>query len=149
MAWKNLLECIYPVGSIYFSTTNISPASTIGGSWTQITNKVIRASTSFSSGGTDSETIDFNHNHAMTLNRANSLGDWAFLENQNGIGYHQGDAAVQTKAVLTSTSEVMGSMQNMNGPAAIYGGNNGIPLGEKTISHLPAYQNLFCWYRTA
>lgn len=33
MAWKNLLECVYPVGSVYFSTINNSPANTIGGTW--------------------------------------------------------------------------------------------------------------------
>lgn len=36
MAWKNLLECVYPVGSVYFSTINSSPAETIGGTWQAI-----------------------------------------------------------------------------------------------------------------
>ena len=36
MAWKNLLECVYPVGSVYFSTINSSPANTIGGTWQAI-----------------------------------------------------------------------------------------------------------------
>ena len=36
MAWKNLLECVYPVGSVYFSTINVSPASVVGGTWQAI-----------------------------------------------------------------------------------------------------------------
>lgn len=40
----NLLDIIYPVGSIYFSTSGISPASSIGGTWTQIKDAVIAAS---------------------------------------------------------------------------------------------------------
>lgn len=36
MAWKNLLEFVYPVGSVYFSTINNSPAKTIGGTWQTI-----------------------------------------------------------------------------------------------------------------
>ena len=36
MAWKNLLEFVYPVGSVYFSTINNPPAKTIGGTWQAI-----------------------------------------------------------------------------------------------------------------
>ena len=36
MAWINFLEFVYPVGSVYFSTINDSPAKTIGGTWQAI-----------------------------------------------------------------------------------------------------------------
>lgn len=36
MAWINILNVIYPVGSVYFSTINNSPAKTIGGTWQAI-----------------------------------------------------------------------------------------------------------------
>lgn len=36
MAWINFLECVYPVGSVYFSTINNSPAKTVGGTWQAI-----------------------------------------------------------------------------------------------------------------
>lgn len=38
-----LLTKIYPVGSIYISTNSISPASFLGGSWTQITGQFLLA----------------------------------------------------------------------------------------------------------
>ena len=41
--WVNLLDALYPVGAVYFSTASTSPASTIGGSWTQIKGAVIAA----------------------------------------------------------------------------------------------------------
>lgn len=40
----NLLDIIYPVGSIYFSTSSTSPASSVGGTWTQIENCLLAAS---------------------------------------------------------------------------------------------------------
>lgn len=40
----NLLDIIYPVGSLYFSTSSVSPASSVGGTWTQIKDAVIAAS---------------------------------------------------------------------------------------------------------
>lgn len=36
MAWINLLQIIYPVGSYYISATAASPASIMGGTWSQI-----------------------------------------------------------------------------------------------------------------
>lgn len=41
MAWFNLLNLIYPVGSVYFSVTATSPSSIIGGTWTQLTGGVL------------------------------------------------------------------------------------------------------------
>ena len=40
----NLLDIIYPVGSLYFSTSSVSPASSVGGTWTQIENCLLAAS---------------------------------------------------------------------------------------------------------
>lgn len=39
----NLLDIIYPVGSLYFSTSSVSPASTVGGTWEQIKDANIAA----------------------------------------------------------------------------------------------------------
>lgn len=72
----NLLDIIYPVGSIYFSTSSTSPASSIGGTWTQITDAVIAASGStYSSAAASyggSKTIATNqmpeHKHSGTTN---------------------------------------------------------------------------------
>ena len=35
--WINLLDCIYPVGSIYMSISPLSPASIVGGTWSAVT----------------------------------------------------------------------------------------------------------------
>lgn len=37
----NLLDIIYPVGSIYITATEVSPASSIGGTWVEIKDKVL------------------------------------------------------------------------------------------------------------
>lgn len=41
--WKSILDAFYPIGSLYFSTNYTSPASVIGGSWTQIENALLGA----------------------------------------------------------------------------------------------------------
>lgn len=44
--WVNLMEVLWPVGSIYISAATTSPASTIGGSWTKINNSATLISAS-------------------------------------------------------------------------------------------------------
>lgn len=61
----NLLDIIYPVGSIYMSTNNISPASSIGGTWTQIQDAVLAASGNSYSGAVNG----YHGNKAMTINQ--------------------------------------------------------------------------------
>lgn len=41
--WISLLDVVYPVGSLYFSVNSVSPASTVGGTWTKVTGAVIAA----------------------------------------------------------------------------------------------------------
>ena len=38
----NLLDIVYPVGSIYITTTENSPADSIGGTWVKIEGRFLR-----------------------------------------------------------------------------------------------------------
>ena len=151
MAYINLGQVICPIGSIYMSYTSISPASLFGGNWAAITGKFLYCNNGTSTGGANSRTYNFNHNHAMTLNKNRSTGAWAYVLNQNGIGYHAGDAAVQCEAVLTSTSASMSILigTDCNGPNISMGGNTPLSLDNKIIDTMPAYQTVYCWRRTS
>lgn len=35
-SWISLLDIVYPVGALYFSTSSTSPSSIVGGTWTAI-----------------------------------------------------------------------------------------------------------------
>lgn len=78
MSWINILNVIYPVGSIYCSTTNVSPASSIGGSWTQIENAALRSGDSVGYTGSDTHAITKQempvHNHGVTDETGNING---------------------------------------------------------------------------
>lgn len=149
MAYINLGQVIYPIGSIYMSYTSTSPASLFGGNWTAVTGRFLYCNNGTSTGGANSKTYNFNHNHAMTLNKAHSTGSWFYVPNQSGIGYHAGDAAVQNDPVLTSTSASMSFFTSIecNGPKMNLGGNIPLPLDNKTIDTMPAYQTVYCWRR--
>lgn len=151
MAYINLGQVVYPVGSIYMSYTSTSPASLFGGNWTVISGRFLYCNNGTSTGGANSKTYNFNHNHAMTLNKANGTGSWFYVLNQYGIGYHAGDAAIQNGPILTSTSACMSTLiqNNCNGPSVSMGGNTPLPLDNKTIDTMPAYQTIYCWRRTS
>ena len=61
----NLLDIIYPVGSMYFSVSSTSPADTVGGTWTQIKDAVLAASGNSYSGAVN----DYHGSKSISLNQ--------------------------------------------------------------------------------
>ena len=124
MAFVNLLQAIYPVGAVYISTVNTSPSSLIGGTWTQITNAALRASTSIGYTGSDTHTITINeipsHRH--------DINDYI---TDNGTPNMQWNL-------------LWGNHGNPNG--GIYTNYVG---GGQAMSLVQRSYNCFIWYRTA
>lgn len=126
MSWTNLLEIIYPVGSIYCSTLTTSPAELLGGSWIKIEEAVLRSSNdAFGYTGADSHamTVEEMPNHQHTVidnNRAIPIS--------SGAGY---------------TTPVYDTYGNLN---VHYGGAAG---GGQEISLVQRSFNCNMWYRTA
>lgn len=95
MSWINLLNAVYPIGSIYCSTLSTSPAELLGGSWTKIEEAVLRSSDdAFGYTGADSHAITIdempNHKHGIK-----------FPFTTQGVGYYavwlgakMGDSAI-------------------------------------------------------
>lgn len=86
MSWVNILDIIYPIGSVYMSTESSSPASCIGGTWTQLTGGVLACAGSdgFASaaqnGGSKTITIDQMPKHRHYHNE----GTWiAYIGNSS------------------------------------------------------------------
>lgn len=68
----NLLDIIYPINSMYITTSTVSPATSIGGTWTQIKDGACIAAYKDTSGYTGSKTISISqmlrHNHPLVNN---------------------------------------------------------------------------------
>ena len=116
--WINLLEVVYPIGSIYQSTKSISPASIIGGAWKQITAKFLLGAgenyTCGQIGGEEEHTLTTDeipsHNHDINLyyhsngggNRGVNRSQWSDA-NDSGRRFvtgHTGGAISQQHAPL-------------------------------------------------
>lgn len=115
---------LMPVGYVYMSFDSTSPAELFGGTWVQIVNKVIRASTNTQDGGSDTVTLTTwnlpSHSHqqygSLAARDVGAGGDQAYV------------TAGNTSNMIVSTGNA-GS-----------GGSFGI---------VPAYQNVFAWRREA
>lgn len=85
MAFVNILQVFYPVGSCYFSSVSTSPASIIGGSWTAMTGGVLglAGSTGIAAAANNggSRKISINqlpaHNHTSTSWMVYDKGGWS------------------------------------------------------------------------
>lgn len=86
----NLLDIIYPVGSIYLSVSGTSPVNSVGGTWVQIQGAALAASgsgysTAGNFGGNKAITVKQipTHNHSVhysaaptTLALPSNVGNW-------------------------------------------------------------------------
>ena len=98
MAYINILEAIYPIGAMYLSIQNTSPAEIIGGTWSKIEGQyLIGANDNYevtSTGGTTSYTLTTNnmpsHYHTVWWKRTNitinSSGNSHVVVNKTNTG---------------------------------------------------------------
>lgn len=80
----NLLDIVYPVGSIYISVNNVSPANSVGGTWEKIEDKFLKGASSNESsssvGGNDS------HYHKVMMAFPEYYG-WSNITGTQDKGY--------------------------------------------------------------
>lgn len=112
--WTTLLDAIYPVGSIYITGSTTSPATSFGGTWTQVKSGLLGCAGSdgladnLKTGG--SSTISVvqmpNHNHLTTettviYNRSDQGGGIVKVGSGTGATFYQG----QLSTTSTGDSE--------------------------------------------
>ena len=101
--WTTLLDIVYPVGSVYITGSTTSPASSFGGTWSQVKSGLIGCAGStglaanLSTGGSSTISISQmpNHNHLTTettviYNRSGQGGDIVRVGSGTGATFYQG-----------------------------------------------------------
>lgn len=117
-------EDIYPVGALYLSYMSTSPAKLFGGSWMQITNVVLRAANDVDTGGSDTTTLV-----------VDNLPPIRYWTSRMASGFTQ-DTNVGSGTFLIAKGGDYGFIPATGGSSA-------------PLNNLPAYQDIYCWRRTA
>ena len=127
--WTNILDLVYPVGSVYVAYNSTTPATRFGGTWTAITGRFPYFDAGTGTGGANTVTLTVDQ---MPKHRHYSV-DTQLLHNVSS-GYNS--------TVPSSASS--GSYTNSEG-----GFTTSYSGGGKAHNNMPAYQTLYAWRRTA
>ena len=167
----NLIDILYPVGSIYTSVNSTNPANIFGGEWTQITGRFLYCSTTSKQTG-GSNTINLAHTHTtsghrLTVNEMPAhnhtrfttaiipkgnggseygMSNWRTWNGLKSIIYQDGQTNPE---VIDKYGEGTFTVNNKGGGASHNHGKTGSALSNTTNNNMPAYFTVYCWYRTA
>lgn len=136
---NELLEKVYPIGSIYMSIENNSPASWLGGTWKLIKDRfLIGAGGSYSKGATGGSTT-----HSHGLNSGFAKINYGWIDNANKL-------VLQPKQATWSGG--LKTRDGMNGyDFPSFTESTATELGGSTdsASNIPPYLAVYMWERTA
>ena len=141
---NNLVNIIYPVGSIYISTNNVSPATFIGGTWEQINDKFLLAGSSGnypygSIGGAANVTLTENQipAHKHTMEGGSYAWLWGANSSSDVVHFNSSNAtqAASTGNRVYTRQGVWNKTVNTGGGAA--------------HNNMPPYLSVYMWKRTA
>lgn len=129
---------LYPVGSIYMSTENTSPASMFSGTWEQIKDKfLLSAGNNYSAGATGGEA---RHTHSLDTATARAM----LFCDPNGLYYNEFRIDNATGVRNTTNYKLSGSGSSATNDSAF-----ATKLGGdvSNVSNMPPYLVVYCWKR--
>lgn len=130
----DLINTIYPVGSIYMSVNSTSPQTLFGGTWEQIQDKFLLASGStYSAGSTggSADAVVVSHTHPTERD---------YILTTDGAGVSRNSTAGQTG---TKVSNLLQSADAIYRNQVYNAGESG------TGKNMPPYLAVYVWKRTA
>lgn len=150
--YGDILNKVYPIGSIYLSLEDVSPAELFGGSWVQLTDCFLRAGSDTGTGGSDTTSLTTANLAAHGHSSQNPYRYMAWSRNnrsQNIIFYptNQSSAITSTRIQAsnnTSTYNDATLFSSASDTLASWTANTG---SGSPFSIMPAYQNVYAWRR--
>lgn len=156
---NNLINIIYPVGSIYMSVNNVSPATFLGGTWEQIQDTFLWCAGSKhaagTTGGAETHTLTQAESPAHTHTRGS-------MEISGGFGCVVPDThSNYTKGSFVSASmgagRILGGTVYAQNPIWSYdfyasrswSGETSSVGSNQPHNNMPPYLSVYVWKRTA
>lgn len=155
--WKlatNMIEAIYPVGSIYISTVSVNPATLFGvGTWEQIQDRfLLAAGSTYSAGETGGEATHTltssempKHTHTATTETAGAHTHK--IGTDKDVAYIAGGSCWSVHAESSGATYVNGYTDSAGGhthPVTVNNTGSGA-----AHNNMPPYLTVYVWKRTA
>lgn len=153
-----LWDKLYPVGSVYMSTSSTNPGTLFGGTWAQITGRFLYCTTtSKTTGGSETHThTGPSHSHTYGIAMGAFYGAAGYESSgytgvlQNGTGDPAGWASWTSANVTNNSNATSSSKTNSNAIQKSTANTGASGTGNTgASSSLPPYFTVYCWYRTA
>lgn len=142
---NDLINIIYPIGSIYMSVNNVSPASFLGGTWEQIKDRfLLAAGSSYSAGSTGGAatvtTAGTVNGHTLTVNEMPSHSHTNYYAGGSGVswGYNYSSSG----GTISSATAASGGIGNTGGGQA-----HSHTFTGSSINNMPPYLTVYIWKR--
>ena len=152
---KEVVDIVYPVGSIYMSVNSTSPATLFGGTWEQLKDKFLLASgDTYNNGATggSADAVVVSHNHTQSSHTHEpSNTAFSFLASQGNISLNETKRSFPSESssghYFVYSDEVKGINEyettSSSTPYIYYTGESG------TGKNMPPYLVVNVWKRTA
>lgn len=140
---SDLFQLVYPVGSIYMSVNNTSPATLFGGTWEQIKNTFLLSSGNRTAGATGGSAT---HSHSLSSKGYAAIGNMA-----TGITFTDGDLTPTVVSVAAKTGTTAYTWTHNMDSSTTSSSAKCVYLGGETDSAeiFPPYLVVNIWKRTA
>ena len=150
------LANLYPVGAIYLSTTDTSPASLLGGTWERLKDRFLLAAgdsyAAGSTGGEASHTLTVNempsHSHSAWTGGAGGHSHGLWTKGTNDEAANQG---TMTGGAFAGRVKVSGGMSENTSWVGdhTHGVGVGNTGGSSSHNNMPPYIAVYMWKRVA
>ena len=135
---QEIINMIYPVGAIYISVNSANPATLFGGTWQQLTDTFLYASTTADDDVTTAPEGQGEETHTLTTNEMPSHTHTAGKYDGYGIENQEvasGNAFIAVKINTRTTTSSTRILTNSAG-------------GSQAHNNMPPYMKVYMWKRT-
>lgn len=140
-----LLDTICPVGKLWFSDVNDSPAEILGGTWVRINNKFIYGA--YGSGEFAAGATGGNRTITLTADQLPALtGSITAASNGNAWGIFSAASGVFSRGTVDLPASTASGASSSNNRASVI---NFAVGGGQAINIMPEFYAAFIWRRTA
>ena len=153
----DLLDKTYPIGSIYMSVNSTSPQSLFGGTWQQLEDTFLYATsgtadTGYQATAGSKDAVVVSHSHTQNAHSHIAGDNWDFIVGEKGVNWQSsgGKGSIAQSgnnhyAYTSSSKSDMGQYHNTSNATPTIN-SNGV---DGTGKNMPPYMKVYMWKRTA